>query len=97
MLSCYNNCGRIFAWSTLQICIPQFQTDSLNQTYNPIVPEYLHGRTKATILHCLYRRACSNKYTSNDVRVVNDCSGVFEVKGKEVIYTVNFGIEDGMP
>ena len=38
----------------------------------------------------------SNKYTSNDVRVVSDCLGVFEVKGKEVIYTVNFGIKDGM-
>ena len=30
------------------------------------------------------------------MRVVHDCSGVFEMKGKEVIYTVNFGIEDGM-
>ena len=70
---------------------------TLNWTYNPIVPEYLYGRPKATILHCLYCKVSSNKYTSNDVKVVDDCSGVFEVKGKEVIHTVNFGIEDGMP
>ena len=45
----YNNCGRIFVWSTLKTSIPRFKQTALNRTYNPIVPEYLHGRPKPTI------------------------------------------------
>ena len=45
-----------------------FKQTDLYRSYNPsVVPSYLQGRPKQTILHCLHRKASSNKFTLSDV------------------------------
>ena len=40
-----------------------FKQSDLYRSYNPsVVPSYLQGRPKQTILHCLHRQASSNKF-----------------------------------
>lgn len=71
-----------------------FQQSDLYRSYNPsMVPSYLQGRPKQTILHCLHRQASSNKFVKADITHVTDCLGEFEVKGKKGLYTVRFGDE----
>ena len=44
-----------------------FKESNLYRSYNPAaVPSYLQGRPKSTVLHCLHRKACSNKITDYD-------------------------------
>ena len=75
-----------------------FRQTSLYRTYNPsVVPAYLQGRPRTTILHCLHRKASSNKFSSNDIHDVDRRVGVFEVHGKSQTYRVDFGSSTGMP
>ena len=56
-----------------------FKQCDLYRSYNPaVVPSYLQGRAKPTILHCLNRQALGNKFTSSIVRTSS--SGKFEVQ-----------------
>lgn len=67
---------------------------SSNRTYNPsIVPPYLQGRPRKTILHCINRKASANKYIDTDITGVDLQAGIFAVKK----HMVNFGIADGNP
>ena len=68
------------------------------RTYNPaIVPDYLQGRPKATILHCLHRQAKSNAIADADVSSLED-KGRFSVKGKgSIVHTTDFGVTSGEP
>lgn len=75
-----------------------FRQTSLYRTYNPsVVPTYLQGRPRSTILHCLHRKATSNKFSYDDINDVDRQLGVFEVKGKSQTYRVDFGASTGMP
>ena len=75
-----------------------FRQTSLYRTYNPsVVPAYLQGRPRSTILHCLHRKATSNKFSYNDIHDVDSQLGMFEVKGKSQTYRVDFGTSTGMP
>ena len=72
-----------------------FKQSDLYRSYNPaVVPAFLQGRPKATILHCLHRQAKSNTLTERDVTSLED--GKFKVKGKTV-HTVDFGMSVGEP
>ena len=76
------------------------QTSLYRTTYNPsVVPAYLQGRPRSTILHCLHRKASSNKFSSNDIHVhaVDRQVEGFEVRGKSQTYRVDFGSSTGMP
>ena len=67
-----------------------FRQTSLYRTYNhSVVPTYLQGRPRSTILHCLHRKASSNKFCCNDIHDVDRQVGVFEVKGKNQTYKVD--------
>ena len=69
-----------------------FKQSNLYRSYNPsVVPSYLQGRPKQTILHCLHREASSNKFMKEDVTQIH--MGKFEVKGKKGSYKVSFGDE----
>lgn len=60
-----------------------FRQTSLYRTYNhSVVPTYLQGRPRSTILYCLHRKVSSNKFCCNDIHDVDRQLGVFEVKGK---------------
>lgn len=75
-----------------------FRQTSLYRTYNPlVVPAYLQGRPRSTILHCLHRKAASNKFSYNEIHDVDRQLGVFEVEGKNQMYRVDFGTSTGMP
>ena len=49
--------------------------------YNSFVPDYLHGRPRAVISHCLERRSKSLKYTTEEISQIDDKIGEFTVKG----------------
>lgn len=68
-----------------------FKQSDLYRSYNSsLVPSYLQGRPRQTILHCLHRLASSNKFSKSDVHHIND-SGNFEVRGSKGMKTVSFG------
>ena len=62
-----------------------------------VVPEYLQGRPKQTILHCLHRLASSNKFTHSDVTQAAPNGGKFTVKSKKGSHTVEFKEQSGEP
>ena len=58
-----------------------YKQSSQYRTYKDFVPLYLHGRPHSTITHCLERRSKSMKYTTDDVRLVDNANGIFTVTG----------------
>ena len=75
-----------------------FKQSDLYRSYNPsVVPAYLQGRPKQTILHCLHRLASSNKFSQSDVTQVAPNCGKFDVKGSKGKQTVNFGDQSCEP
>lgn len=73
-----------------------FKQSELYRSYNPsVVPKYLQGRPKETILHCLHRQAASNKFAREDVTHVN--MDKFLVKGKKDLYSIQFGDQSNDP
>ena len=49
------------------------------RAYSKDIPEYLKGRPKPVIFHCLERKAKCHKFTEEDIKVLKD--GEFEVNG----------------
>lgn len=75
-----------------------FKQSDLYRSYNPaVVPEYLQGRPKQTILHCLHRLASSNKFTHSDVTQAAPNSGNFTVKSNKGSHAVEFEDQSGEP
>ena len=74
-----------------------FKQSDLYRSNPSVVPEYLQGRPKQTILHCLHRLASSNKFSHLDVSQAAPNQGTFEVKGNKGNYTVEFGHQSGEP
>jgi len=73
-----------------------FKQSDLYRSYNPaVVPSYLQGRPKPTILHCLHRQASSNKFTNSMVKSTDN--GKFEVQGNTKTHMVDFGVVSGEP
>ena len=58
-----------------------YKQSSQYRSYKSFVPEFLHGRPRSVIIHCLERRSRSLKYTTEDVCLVSDDEGTFTVKG----------------
>ena len=70
-----------------------FEQSHLNRKYNDYIPSYLQNRPREVILHCLDRKASSARYTSNDITVVDNETGIFEVaNAKGHSYTVKFSV-----
>ena len=70
-----------------------FEQSHLNRKYNDYIPSYLQNRPREVILHCLDRKASSARYTSNDITVVDNEMGIFEVaNAKGHSYTVKFSV-----
>ena len=70
-----------------------FEQSHLNHKYNDYIPSYLRIRPREVILHCLDQKASSARYTRNDITVVDNKAGVFEVaNAKGYSYTVKFTI-----
>lgn len=75
-----------------------FKQSDLYRSYNPaVVPEYLQGRPKQTILHCLHRLASSNKFSHSDVTQAAPNSGKFPIKSNKGSQTVEFEDQSGEP
>ena len=75
-----------------------FKQSDLYQSYNlAVIPEYLQGRPKQTILHCLNRLASSNKFSHSDVSHVVPNSGKFTIKSKKGCQVVEFGDQSEEP
>ena len=75
-----------------------YKQSSSYRSYKDFVPEYLHGRPRTTILHCLDRKANSSKYMASEVEVIDSDKGIFTVNGSgDNKYTIDFGADTGMP
>ena len=73
-----------------------FKQSDLYRSYNPaVVPSFLQGRPKSTILHCLHRQANSNKFTESMIKMISE--GKFEVQGKTKVHVVDFGLKSDEP
>ena len=73
-----------------------FKQSDLYRSYNPaLVPSFLQGRPKSTILHCLHRQAKSNKFTESMIIMINE--GKFELQGKTKVHLVDFGLTSDEP
>ena len=71
-----------------------FKLSDLYGLYNPaVIPSYIQGHPKPTILHCLHRQASGNKITSSMVKASG--SGKFEVQGNMKTHVVDFGLLSG--
>ena len=67
------------------------------RTYNQFVPDYLRGRPRKVILHCLSRKQKAAKFTKESIKMA-DQPGMFIVNsasGKE--HKVQFVADDNMP
>ena len=77
-----------------------YRQSSQYRSYKSFVPDYLCGRPRSTILHCLERKTKALKYCLSDTSAVDLENGKFTVKGtKNKTHTIDFGTgdEDHMP
>ena len=59
--------------------------------YNDVVPDFLRGRPRSVILHCLERQSRSKEYKDEELRE-EEMEGVFIIQGKDgAQYVVDFG------
>ena len=67
-----------------------YQQLSSYRKYSSTVPCYLHNRPRTVIIHCLNRKAKSEKYNSNSVTDIQQDVGIFKVDTGSNQYTINF-------
>ena len=68
-----------------------YKQSSQYRSYKDFVPEYLHGRPRSTISHCLERRSKSLKYINEDITVIDEDKACFTVTGSSgKIHKVSF-------
>lgn len=71
--------------------IPNLQASEWYRKYNDFVPEFLRGRPRSVILHCMNRQSRSNKYTEETLSMGEE-EGVFMLRKEDGSkHTVNFG------
>ncbi len=71
--------------------LPNLRSSEWFRRYNDFVPEFLRGRPRSVILHCLERQSRSSKYHNNDVKV-GEREGVFTVQKTDGSqYVVDYG------
>ncbi len=75
-----------------------YHASSTYRSYNNFVPEYLNGRPRQVILHCLERKSNSRKYSEEDILNRDTVKGIFTITGSSgKVHTVDFGQETGQP
>ena len=62
--------------------LPNLQASEWYRKYNDFVPEYLRGRPRSVILHCLNRKLRSSDYAREDLSM-KTTEGVFVIKKKD--------------
>ena len=61
------------------------------RSYNDFVPNYLRGRPRKVILHCLDRKQKARAFSEDDITTVDATNGVFKVKSQSgKVHTVDF-------
>ena len=60
------------------IFLPNLKSSEWFRKYSDFVPDFLRGRPRSVILHCLDRQSRSSKYCSDDVQV-GEKEGLFTV------------------
>ena len=68
-----------------------FEQSNENRIYKDYIPTYLYNRPREVVLHSLDRKASSAQFTEDDIEVVDNEKGIFEVTGtSKKVYTVDF-------
>ncbi len=62
--------------------LQNFQMTSSYRSYSATVPEYMRGRPKRVILHCLDRMQKANRIPSTRVTIIDVNQGQFEVESE---------------
>lgn len=76
-----------------QKCLYQnYKQSSHYRSYKDFVPDYLCGRPRSTILHCLERKTKALKYSLSNTSAIDLENGKFTVRGtKNKTHTIDFG------
>ena len=68
------------------------------RSYNSFVPEFLRGRPRSVIIHCLQRMKKSQRFTNTDIEFRNETNGLFHLKSQSgKVHVVDFGITTNTP
>ena len=67
-----------------------FEQSSENRIYKDYIPVYLHNRPREVILHSLDRKASSACFTEDDITVLDNGKGIFEVTSSKKVYNIDF-------
>jgi hypothetical protein len=74
-----------------------YQMSDTYRKYNDIVPDYLRGRPRHVIIHCLDRNSSSKKYTEDDILTKDVETGKFTIQGSGKVHSIDFGVASGSP
>ena len=67
------------------------------RSYNSFVPEFLRGRPRGVITHCLQRMKKSQRFTKTDMEFRNE-NGLFQLKSHSgKVHVVDFGVMTNTP
>ena len=67
------------------------------RSYNSFVPEFLRGRPRGVITHCLQRMKKSQRFTKTDMEFRNE-NGLFQLKSQSgKVHVVDFGVMTNTP
>jgi len=65
--------------------------------YNDSVADYLRGRPRQVIIHCLETKNNSKKYTEDDILTKDATTGKFTIQGSGRVHTIDCGVCTGKP
>ena len=75
-----------------------YQMSETYRTYKDFVPDYLRGRPRGVIIHCLQRMEKGKKFDKSDITEDADEIGLFHVTSQSGrVHHVNFGAATGTP
>ena len=75
------------------------QYSSSYKAYNKVLPDFLWNRPRDIVTHCMGRISAAEEIQRDDITVVDDVLGMFEVAGQSQknSYKLQFGDETSMP
>ena len=74
-----------------------YRMSSAHREYSDFIPEYLRGRPRQVIIHCLNRKSESMKYTEEDILTKDVVNGRFTFQGSQQVHTIDFCLVSGKP
>ena len=75
-----------------------YQMSETYRSYKEFVPDYLRGRPRGVIIHCLQRMEKGKTFSKSDITEDDGEMGLFRVTSRSgTVHHVNFGAATGIP